>query len=164
MGTQNFFFVLRSWQDQKTSFFFTELKTYHLYYFYLKRKYLVFRVRRGSNEGYDLSKTNVTEFNLVISIIPVFASCITLCIMRSFLSLVERTSKGKASVNNKHLTCDLLSSIELGSNYHPQSEYGLMLVEHHKCRFIFQILRIFVRFFFNVRSLGEALECCLLQE
>ena len=51
--------------------------------------------------------------------------------MRSFLSLVERTSKGKASVNNKHVTCDLLCSIELGSNYHPQSEYGLMLVEHH---------------------------------
>ena len=34
-----FFFVPRSWQDEKTSpslYFFTELKTYHLSYFYLK--------------------------------------------------------------------------------------------------------------------------------
>ena len=34
-----FFFVSRSWQDEKISpslYFFTELKTYHLSYFYLK--------------------------------------------------------------------------------------------------------------------------------
>ena len=38
MGTQNFFFVLRSWQDEKNIFlyFFTELKTYHFSYFYLQ--------------------------------------------------------------------------------------------------------------------------------
>ena len=40
---------------------------------------------------------------------PVIASYITLCIMRSsFLSQVEITPKGKASVNNKHVTYDLL--------------------------------------------------------
>ena len=102
-------------------FVFFKIKTrQYLYFFYsvnlspncsaippTKKK--VFRVSDGSNEGYDLSKTNATEFNLVISIIPVIASYITLCIMRSFLSQVERTPKGKASVNNKHVTCDLLS-------------------------------------------------------
>ena len=37
MGTEHFFFVPRSWQDEKNIFlyFFTELKTYHVSYFYL---------------------------------------------------------------------------------------------------------------------------------
>ena len=36
MGTQNFFFVPRSWQDENIFlYFFTELKTYHLSNFYL---------------------------------------------------------------------------------------------------------------------------------
>ena len=35
MGTQNFSYVPRSWQDEKNIFlyFFTELKTYHFSYF-----------------------------------------------------------------------------------------------------------------------------------
>ena len=42
MGTQNIFFVPRSWQDGKhRSWFFIELKTYHLYYFYLQMEFLV---------------------------------------------------------------------------------------------------------------------------
>ena len=37
MGTEHFFFVPRSWQDEKNIFlyFFTKLKTYHVSYFYL---------------------------------------------------------------------------------------------------------------------------------
>ena len=42
MGTQNIFFVPRSWQDEKhLSWFFTELKTYHLYYFCLQMEFIV---------------------------------------------------------------------------------------------------------------------------
>ena len=40
MGTQNFFFVLRSSKDEKKDifpYFFNELKTYHLSYFYAGR-------------------------------------------------------------------------------------------------------------------------------
>ena len=83
----------------------------HELFLYSSYENKVFRVSHGSTEGYDLSKKKMPQNSILSYQLfskPIIASYITFCIMRSFLSQIERTPKGKVSVINKHVTCDLL--------------------------------------------------------